>query len=294
MKYIISLFIIFQFSVIAQELDARVTINYEQLPTQQKERLENFKMDVENYLNNTKFTDINWDGPKIVCNFNIFFTRGTAEMRYAAQAVITSQRPIYNSESSSLMLNVFDTKWDFTYEQGQAMYFVPSAFRPLVSFLDFYAYVIIGIDFDSYGPDALGGNDFFNKAIEIAVRGGSSSFSEGWALESTAYNRRTLVEELMNANFQQFRIDLMNYHYNGLDIYQEDKIAAQENIIELINNIDKKKDKINPRSVLMRVFFDTKAKEIIDYLKDYPDKSIFETLKRIDYANISKYDAALE
>ena len=173
-KLIIILLIFLTGTSIAQELNARVTVNYEQLNTQSKEKLQTFGRDVQDYLNNNKFAGDGWEGEPINCNFSIFFTSGD-ENSYSAQVVITSQRPVYNSENSTLMLLVQDGSWNFNYEQNQTFYFNPRDFDPLFSFLDYYAYVILGFDMDSYVPQ--GGTEYFNRASEIAIFGSNSAYS---------------------------------------------------------------------------------------------------------------------
>lgn len=275
----------------AQELNATVSVNYEQLPTSAKEVLADFKNSVEEYLNKNKFTGGAWEGEPITCNFNVFFTNSSDDVNYTAQIVVNSQRPIFNSQKSSLMLNVMDNDWNFYYEKNRGLYFNQSLFDPLTSFLDFYAYLIIGFDLDSFEP--YGGTKFFEKAYDITLLGSTSKNSEGWELESSKYNKRSLIENLLNEKFQQFRQDFFNYHYNGVDLFAEKKKYAQENIAQLVQDLYDMRDKINLRSVLINVFFDAKSGEIVDYLEDYPDREIFEKLKKIDPSHISKYNEML-
>lgn len=282
---------IFAGYISAQELNATVTVNTEQLESLGKDNLEDFAQIVQDYLNNNKFTGEDWQGEKIECNFQLFFTSSN-ENTYNGQAVITSSRDIYNSESKSLMLKVQDNNVSFNYEQSQSMYFNPSEFDPLLSLLNYYAYLIIGLDMDSYQP--LGGNEYFTKASDIAILGSNSSFSKGWALETSAYNKRGLVEDLLRSNFHQFRIDFYDYHYNGLDLMSDDKNEAVKNIVKLVQDLDGIYDKISRMNLLLKVFFDTKHKEIFANIKDYPDKSILKLLKKIDPTHISTYDQGLQ
>jgi hypothetical protein len=280
--------------ICAQELDATVTITAEQLPTASRERLENFANQVRDYLNNAKFTRKPWEGDPIKCSFNIFFTASGDETSYTAQLVVTSQRPILGTKLSSLMMSIMDNSWNFRYEKNQAMYFNQTDFDPLTSLLDFYAYLIIGFDSDSFAP--LDGTEYFQKALDIVVKGAGSQFSKGWQFESTAYNRRALIDNLLNAKYQLFRQDYFDYHYNGLDLFysKDQKQTAINNLAKLVINLDKKKDQFDLRSVLLKVFFDAKAGEFSEYLKYYPDRSIFTLLKRIDPSHTSKYDEALK
>lgn len=284
--------ILISLPIVAQELDVTVTVNNEQLPTASRDRLETFKDQIQNYLNNNKFTGKPWQGEKIKCNFTIFFTGASDDVSYSAQIVVASQRPIEGTDLNSLVLSIMDNSWSFKYEKGQAMYFNQSDFDPLTSLLDYYAYIIIGFDADSFYN--LGGTEYFQKALDIAAKGGSSKYAKGWQIESTPYNRRVLVDNLLNTKYQQFRSDYFQYHYNGLDLLNtKDKQTGINNMISLIKNLEKAKDQIDWRSVLMKVFFDAKAGEFVERLKGVAEPSIFVTLKRIDASHTSKYEEAL-
>lgn len=292
---IVSALIVFIFPLFlnAQELNAKVTMNYEQLPTAAREILEGFDKVVENYLNTNRFTETEWEGAPIDCNFTIFFN-GTSELvNFAAQLIVNSSRPIYNSNTSSLMLNIRDETWKFTYEKNQGLYFNQSDFNSLTSLLDYYAYVIIGFDADSYSP--MGGDQYFQKAVDIAVYGSNSKYKDGWELSSASYNRRGLVEDLRSAKFGKLREDIFEYHYDGIDLWSDpsQRPAAKEKIAKLVKDLGDMGGKIDPRSVFLKVFFNAKSSEIIDYLKDYPEKNIWEILKKVDPAHSGKYDEIL-
>jgi hypothetical protein len=288
----VSMLILISSQIYSQELEAKVVLNYEQLPMKYKEKLVNFAMEVETYLNTTQFSGSPWEWPRIKCNFNIFFTGAGGETSYNAQVVVTSSRPIEGSGNSTLMFSALDNTWSFEYEVGQPMYFAQTDFDPLTSFLDYYAYIIIGLDSDSY--EAFAGNDYYNQALRIAVLGSSSSYSDAWLRKSSSYNKRAFVEDLLDATYTQFRKDFTDYHYNGLDLYYQNKSQTYRSIAKLINNLEKLMKTLNKRSVLISNFFETKHKEIIKYMLELDDRSIFETLKRVDSPRLSKYMEAAE
>lgn len=275
----------------SQELDATVTVNYEQLQNAYKEKLVEFKQQIQDYLNNNQFSGQNWEWQKIKCNFNIFFTSGDNETNYNAQVVVTSQRPIEGQQKSTLMLSIMDNSWSFTYEQNQAMYFNQTDFDPLTSFLDYYAYIIIGFENESYERE--GGTPFFDKALNVAIRGSSSGKPDPWLNKSSGFNKRALVDEILNASFMQFRHDFTDYHYNGIDLFYQDKSKTYESIVKMIHSLEALQKRINKRSVLLTVFFDAKYGELIDYLKNYEDKSIFTILQKIDVGHTNKYLEAI-
>ena len=279
-------------SSFGQELQATVQVNFEQLQSVYKENLVPFKANVEEYLNTTKFTGESWEWDKIQCSFNIFFTSASSETNYSAQIVVTSSRPIEGSDTRSLMLNVMDNKWSFIYEMNQSIYFNPTYFDPLASFLNYYAFLIIALDSDSYEP--FGGTFEYKEALRIAVQGSSTGYADSWALRTENYNKRGVVEDATSAGFQTLRQDIYDYHYNGLDIFRKDRNAAYNSITKLINNVAKLKKTLNRRSSFLTVFFDAKHREIISYLEDYEDRSIFSILQRVDPAHTTKYLEALD
>lgn len=291
MKTIFSLIFLVYSVSFGQELNCKVTVNYESIPVVNRELLVDFAQTIEDYMNKTKFTD-KWDGDKIECALTIFFTGASSEINYSAQAVVTSQRPIYNSTKNSLMLSINDAQWSFVYEKNQTLYATQSIFDPLTSFLDYYAYVIIGFDLDSY--EELSGSTYFTKAFDIVNLGATSGFRIGWEKSSSSYSRRGLVEDLLNEKFRFFREAYFNYHYNGLDLFTDKRQAAFKNIVKLIDVLDMMRTKVDINSVLIKTFFDAKSGEIIEYLKTYPDKSIFNKLKKIDPPHALKYDDAVK
>ncbi|MCS7053858.1 MAG: DUF4835 family protein [Ignavibacterium sp.] len=290
-KFLVYLFIIFLAKSFAQELNCKVTVNYEGLQIRNRELLADFASVIENYLNSTQFNNEPWEGDKIDCNFNIFFTGASSDVEYTAQVVIVSTRPVYKSDRQSPMLTINDPNWSFRYEKGQALYSNQAVYDPITSFLDFYANIIIGWDWDSWSE--LGGNANFQKAFSIANLGMNSNYRKGWERGSEAYNRTRFCDDLLNEKFRPFREAFYEYHY-GIDYFQVDKRQAQNHIVNLINVLFEMRSKIDINSVLIRTFFDAKYGEIVDLLKDYPDKTIVDKLKRIDPSHISKYNELLK
>ncbi|MCH7974783.1 MAG: DUF4835 family protein [Bacteroidetes bacterium] len=291
MKYLF--FLLFSFPIIinAQELNCTVRINVENLETFYRDFLDDFANSVEDYMNKTKFYVGEWEGERIECSMDIFFTSASNEVNYAAQVVVTSQREIYNSINYTRMLTVSDNSWTFSYKEGQSFYQYETSFDQLTSFLDFYAYVIIGFDLDSYAE--LGGSPYFSKALNIvnfAVTGGASN---SWLSTTGTYSRRKLVQELLDEKYRPFREGFYDYFY-GIDVYSQNKKVAQREIVKFVDKVAAIKDKIDIRSMLLKTFFDVKYGEIIEKLKGYQDKrGVLLKLMKIDPAHAAKYDEAI-
>jgi hypothetical protein len=274
----------------SQELNCSVTVNYEGLSVENRERLIDFSNVIESYMNTTQFTSEAWDGQKIDCSFTIFFTGASNQTDYSAQVVIVSTRPIYKSTRQSPMVTINDGNWSFRYVPNQALYANQSAFDPLTSFLDFYANIIIGFDWETWAD--LGGTPYFKKAFDILNLSSNSQFNKGWEQSSASYSKWGLCQDLLNDKYRAFREAFYVYHY-GVDEYQIKKKDAQDKIVSLIVVLEDMQKKTGINSVLIKHFFDTKNGEIIELLKDYPDRKIFERLKIIDPPHSAKYSELL-
>jgi hypothetical protein len=291
MKKVIILLLMLTKVGINQELKATVTVKYDNLPVINKESLINFAQTVSDYLNNTKFTGEAWNNPKVECTFNIFFQSASSLTGYVAQVFVGSQREIYKSLKKSPMLIIMDNNWSFVYEKNQSLYYNPNVFNSLTSFLDYYAYLIIGMDNDSW--DKLSGTPLFTKASNLVNQGINSGNSTGWD-RGSGYNRRDLVEDLLNDKYRTVREAAYEYHY-GLDYFAKNKAIGQQKMANIAIVLNSIKSKIDARSIYVRTFFDAKAGEIVEYLKDYSDKiNIFKLLKAIDPPHISKYDEGMK
>lgn len=292
MKFLLILFFTLSTIINAQELNCKVRVNVESLETYYRDFLDDFASNVEDYLNKTKYYHGEWEGNRIECSMDIFFTSASNEVNYAAQVVITSQREIYKSQNYTRMLTVSDNNWTFRYEEGQSFYQNETSFDPLTSFLDFYANVLIGFDLDSYAE--LGGSPYFTKALNIVNFAATGGASSSWLNTTSSYSRRKLVQELLDERYRPVREGFYDYFY-GIDYYSISKKEAQRLIVKFIDRVYTAKDKLEVRSVLMKTFFDTKFGEIIEKLKGYQDeKGILIKLKKIDPSHAAKYDEAIE
>lgn len=280
--------IVFSPAAIAQELDCEVTVNYESIPTSHRDFLAEFADEIREYMNEQRWTDDEFGDTRIQCTLDIFFLSVSGENHYSARAFVGSQRPIYGTDRSSGVVRILDKQWNFRYTENQPMYHDVFKFDPLASFLDFYGYVILGYDYDTY--ENMAGTPFYQKALDILRLGQSGTGSRGWERGSSgAYNRAVLIDELLSAKFQLFREGLLRYHYEGLDLLKSDPDQARKNIARVMEDLVKVRKQLNERSLALKIFFDTKYQEIAEVLVGYSDKSLFDRLGEIDPTHESTY-----
>jgi hypothetical protein len=279
---------------ISQELDCKVAINVENIPSGDRDNLRSFESDVTRYLNNIQFTREDLDGDKITCNFEIFFKSVLNENRYQAQIVITSQRPVYrNTKTGSVksgrltpVLRISDANWEFAYVPNQILKHDEMVFDPLVSFLDFYAYLIIGYDIETYEPKK--GSDCFQKALRVVQSAIVTSVAKDWQASSTSYSKFGITDELSNIKFESFRFAFSNYFFEGLDLLATEEQQGLENILKSLSAINDVRRQ-NQTSIIIKQFFDAKYREIAEIFQSYPDRNVYEKLSEYDQEHRSTY-----
>lgn len=272
----------------AQEFECEVTLNVDQLTAEGRENLSDFAQQVKQYMNNYRWTSEDFGEDKIKCNFDIQILGSPRTNHYVAKVFIGSLRPIKKQNQNTAVLRILDENWEFDYVRNQSLIHESFQFDALVSFLDYYAYIILGYDFDTWNVG--GGTPYFQKALAIVNRARNAASGKGW--ESTAqggFTRGQLVEELLNPKFQDFREAFSKYHYRGLDLLYKNPLKAKDNIATIIENIGKLQQKINTRTLIIKLFFDTKYLELAQLFGDYPTSDIFDKLSKIDPSHQQTY-----
>ena len=279
-------------SVQAQELNARVQVAAPAVPNFNQRNLEVLQNTIRDFLNNNKWTNETYTPQeRIEANFIITITAWDGGSAYKAEAQIQSSRPVYGTVYNSTILNISDKDFDFNYNEGQSLDYSDQNFiSNLSSLLGFYANTIIGLDKDSFSR--LGGTPFYNKAlttINLALQSGN----KGWKASDGLRNRYWLNENLLNRSFEDLRIFIYNYHYNGLDRLQDDMDKGSKKIISLLSGLTRM-DRQKLGSIFPNVYFATKADEISNILAvgNTTDRlRAYNLLIDIDPANIGKYES---
>jgi hypothetical protein len=274
-----------------QELSCDVTVNVESIPTAQRDYLRNFEQDVERYMNTARFTDEDLMGEKIVCTIDVFFKMATGDNSYQAQFFISSQRPIYvndaKTEKVTPIIRIMDEKCEFGYIPNQRLVQDDMVFDPLADLLDFYAYLIIGYDLETYTP--LSGARWFQKALNIVQMGSSSAYGKDWQATSASYSRFAIANELNDVKYDAIRNAFNRYHFDGIDLLQTDAKSAMAAMLNAIETINEQRRRQNPTSVVVKHFFDAKYREIADVFVGYGDISVFDKLSTFDPEHRSTY-----
>ena len=278
-------------SSIAQELNCAVTIKSDAVSNVDKRVFETLRTSILEFMNNTKWTgDIYKTDERLECSIFINIVTALSVDEFKGTIQVQSRRTAYKTSYPSTMLNYNDEKFTFKYVENQTLEFNPSTFSSnLTSILAFYAYMIIGIDYDSYSLE--GGTPYYQKAQQIVTNSQNDSRYEGWKAFEGTKNRYWFVENMLNPNFKPLRATIYKYHRLGLDIMATDLEAGRKNIYESIENLQKVFN-TNPLSFLMNIFFTAKSDEIINiFSQSFGDMKakIAPILSNIDPGNSNKY-----
>jgi hypothetical protein len=297
MKWLILPFLLaFATLAAAQEIDCTATLNADALNPSDRVNIQNLGNDIQNYINSYKWTE-NFKGPKIKVTLTVYLmsvssSTSTQGQTYTAQAFVASQRPVYQSGNASPMVRVIDNSWQFLYQKDQPLHHDEFHFDPLAGFIDYYMYIVLGFDANSF--EQLSGTSYFQKASNIVAQGQNSDYSQGWqSIGSGTYSRYALVTDALSGKYEAFWKAFFDYHYNGIDLLSTQKDTSQAAIARALNNLADVVIQAGTRSALVKLFFDAKYLEIADALKDYPDKGIFQKLSIADQSHQSTYSKYL-
>jgi len=292
MKKLIVIIILFlSVNSYSQDLNCRVQILSPQVQNTNKRALDVLQIAISEFINNRKWASYELKSQeRIDCNLVITLKNWDGGSNFQGEAQILSSRPVYGTSYNTTLLSIVDKNFDFTYAEGQPLDFTDQVYQNnLSSMLAFYAYVIIGMDADSF--EKLGGTDYYAKA-QTVVNNAQNAVFAGWKAFENLRNRYWLTENLTNKSYLPIREILYSYHRLGLDIMSEDIIKGRKNIADALPKLEEL-DRQQQGALLNQVFFQAKGDEIVDILsKGTPMErtKIYNVMVAADPANASKYD----
>lgn len=275
----------------SQDLNARVQVLSPKISNSNKRVFEILETTIRDFLNAKRWSsDVLQTQERIDCNFVITINEWDGSNNFKAEAQIQSSRPVYGSTYNSTILNINDKDFDFSYSEGQPLdYSDQNYISNLTSVLAYYAYIITGLDYDSFTK--TGGIPYYTKAQAI-VNFSQNTPNTGWKAFEGLRNRYWLAENLLNKTYNPIREALYEYHRNGLDLMADNQSKGRKNIFSTLPQLQKL-DKQKQGSMLPQLFFTAKSDELINVLSgSAPQDKLkaYNILTEIDPANISKYE----
>lgn len=292
MKYLglIIAFLILGRTASAQEFHFKVDLNTQQVQNYDPTVITSLKTAMTQFLNNRKWTNYNFSPQeRIECTLLFNITQITGSDRFSGNFHIIMERPVFHSDYHSPLLNMIDKNVRFEYTPAQNMNFVENSYtNNLTSLLAYYAYMILGIDFDTFAPD--GGTPFYQQAMSI-VQSAQNSSDPGWKAGEDTKNRYHFVEQLLNKAYEPLRQFLYQYHRQGLDMMAGNLDAGRKSVLASLQDLKQVYEK-RPDLYDLQLILDAKRNELIGMFSKAPEdekSQMVEIMSMIDPANGNHY-----
>ncbi len=294
--FFFALFCLITFGSYAQELRCEVEIlapTFKNDP-ENTQVFDQLKKSVLSFMNNTKWTDdVFKEHEKIETSLLITINQKSGNA-FEAKLQVTSRRPVYKTNYTSTIVNTLDGSFNFSFQINAPIIFTQGSYtNNLSSVLAYYAYYVIGMDYDTYALE--GGTKYLLKAQEIANLAQSSG-QIGWSSSENDGNRYWLIENYLNVQFKGMRKCAYEYHRLGLDMASADAKKGVDNITKALGYLQQVH--VNkPGSASMRLFFVAKVDEIINIYSEASNENkqtAFNLVRRLDPSNIQKYQKILK
>lgn len=289
---IVLLIVAFKF-VIAQELRCNISVSASKITGVNQDMFRTMQMELYDFMNNRKWTSHAYTNhERIECSFNIQLNKQISSDEYEGIISVQSKRTAYNSSYKSTILNIRDEGFRVSYQEYQAIEFNETSNKDnLTSILAYYAYIILGFDYDSYSLN--GGTEYFEKARKIVndAQNFPSSY-KGWKAFESDYNRYWLIDNIMNGAYAPYRECTYVYHRKGLDAMSESVESGRAEIAESLRLIQRV-FRARSRLYITQMFFDAKSNELVNiFSQSYPDEQnrVVQILSECDPSNAAKYE----
>ena len=251
----------------AQELQARININHSQISGTDVSVFENLQQTLEQFVNERQWTNLQFQrNERIQCSFNITVTKYLRdENRFDCTALIQANRPVYNSAYTSTLYNNKDENFSFEFAQFDQLNFDDEVVdNQLTALLSYYAYLIIGLDLDSFSP--LGGTDILQRCMHLVNNAQSLGFP-GWKSFEDSRNRFAIINDYLDESLKPMRQLQYDYYRKGLDEMVSNAERGRTQISDALEQNLKTAHENKPLSLLPQIWTDFKKEELSSIYK---------------------------
>ncbi len=284
--------------VISQELYCNVQVSAQKIQGSNREVFQSMQRDIYEFMNSMVWTDNLFSfSERIECNILINLDEQLSADEFRGTLQVQLRRPVFNTTYESTVLNFVDNNFQFRYVEFQPLEFNPNSHTSnLVSVLAYYAYLLIGMDFDTFSPN--GGTPYFQIAEKI-VTNAQNAPEAGWKPYDGSRNRNRywLVKNILDNEYSGVRQFVYLYHIRGLDRLESDITRARTEIYESLKQLQVVyRRRPDPFMYYMTIILDAKADEIVNiFSQAFPEEKnrVVQILTEIDPANDSKYQKIL-
>lgn len=253
--------------VSAQELDAKITINHNQIQGTDVSVFDNLKQTLELFVNDRQWTNLKFQkNERISCSFNITVTKyDQATGMFTCKALIQANRPVYNATYTTTLFQISDNDFNFRFNQfDQLEWNEQSVDNQLTALFAYYAYLLIGMNLDSFAP--MGGEDVLQRCMNLTNNAQNLDFT-GWKSFDSDRNRFAIINDYLDGAMRPFRQLQYDYYRKGLDEMANNAERGRTEVTTAIENDLKKCHEERPTSMLPQIWTDYKRDELANIYK---------------------------
>lgn len=246
----------------AQELDARISINHSQVQGTDASVFDDLEQNLTRFVNERQWTSMQfYKNERIQCSFNITVTKyDKASNVFTCKAVVQANRPVYNASYTTTLYNNTDNDFNFEYAQfDQIQFNEEQVDNQLTALMAYYAYLIIGLDLDSFAP--MGGEDVLQQCMNLTNNAQNLNYP-GWKAFDSSRNRFAIINDYLDGAMKPFRQLQYDYYRNGLDVMATNADRGRVAITTALEEDLKKAHADRPLSMLPQIWTDYKRDEL--------------------------------
>lgn len=285
-------------TISAQELQAKITINHAQISGTEKGVFDNLQQTLQQFVNNRQWTHLQFQkNERIICNFNITVTKYDRDQNlFTCKALIQAIRPVFNSAYTSTLYNNVDDNFTFRFAEYDQLEFNEQQIdNQLTALFAYYAYLIIGIDLDSFAPK--GGEDILQRCMNLTNNAQNLDYP-GWKAFSDDRNRYAIISDYLDGALEPFRQLQYDYYRKGLDEMANNAERGRTEITAALETGLKKAKENRPLSLLPQIWTDFKKDELANIYRgkgtQKEKESIYELLFSINPSQNKYWDQVKE
>ena len=284
--------------LVAQELQAKITINHAQISGTEKSVFDNLQQTLEQFVNDRQWTHLQFQkNERIVCNFNLQVTKYDKDQGiFTCKATIQANRPVYNSAYTSTLYNNVDENFTFKFAEFDQLEFNEEQIdNQLTALFAYYAYLLIGLDLDSFSPK--GGEDVLQRCMNLTNNAQNLDYP-GWKAFDNDRNRFAIINDYLDGSMEPFRQLQYDYYRKGLDEMANNVERGRTEITTALETGLKKAKENRPLSMLPQIWTDYKKDELTNIYKgkgtQKEKEAVFEILTSINPSQNKYWDQIKE
>lgn len=285
-------------TISAQELQAKITINHAKISGTEKGVFDNLQQTLQQFVNNRQWTHLQFQkNERIICNFNITVTKYDRDQNlFTCKALIQANRPVFNSAYTSTLYNNVDDNFTFRFAEYDQLEFNEQQIdNQLTALFAYYAYLIIGINLDSFAPK--GGEDILQRCMNLTNNAQNLDYP-GWKAFSDDRNRYAIISDYLDGALEPFRQLQYDYYRKGLDEMANNAERGRTEITAALETGLKKAKENRPLSLLPQIWTDFKKDELANIYRgkgtQKEKESIYELLFSINPSQNKYWDQIKE